>query len=459
MKSNGLNKADSIKTNMRRYDPVDNSASSAEDALSISRGSEEKSAALPGIVWVIIIATGLACLGGKGVLGFNISGLTWFIPMFLATLIIIRNSGRIRFPLWIWLPWVLFLVVYHFASRYPSLQRTVQLVCPIVVGVAVSTSTISAAQVARFLKVIKGFAIVIAVIAAFKTGLLLTGTIPSVTGLAAESMTALLLCCFFAAEYAEGKHLSLYWWALMAALPVYAMTRTAIVCAGLTLPFTFAPLRLDKRVLFLIAALIVGVALFYSPRVQKKMFYTHKGKISDAMEGKMADSGRFHKWKLFERKIKQRPWLGRRTGAGQKFMGRITDTKVAYPHNDWLLSLYDMGILGTGLYALTIIIASFHAWRMARSVKGESRTLLFAGAFSFVILALMMMTDNIMVYASFFGNLQFMFLGLGYAAQRRKTGVKDKRPTSNIERPTSNIERPTSNEKKETGDRERRTPR
>ena len=399
------------------------SASSPEAVIPVTMDNERETAALPGIIWVIIIATGIATMGGKGVLGFNISGLTWFIPMFLATLIVIRNPGRIRFPLWIWLPWVLFLVVYHFASRYPSLQRTVQLICPLVVGVAVSTSTVSDTQVARFFRVMKGFAIVIAMVAAFKTGLLLTGTIPSVTGLAAESMTALLLCCFFAAEYAEGKRLSLYWWALMVALPIYAMTRTAIACAGLTLPFTFAPLKLDKRIIFLIAALIIGSALFYSPRVQQKMFYSEKGKISDVMEGKVADSGRFAMWKVFESKIKRRPWLGRGTGAGRIFTERITG--LAYPHNDWLLSLYDMGILGTGLYALTIIIASFHAWRTARSVNSESRTLLFAGAFSFVILALMMITDNIMVYASFFGNLQFMFLGIGYAVagrERRRTG-------------------------------------
>jgi len=399
------------------------SASSVEAVIPVTRDDERETAALPGIVWVIIIATGLACLGGKGVLGFRMSGLTWFIPMFLATLTIIRNPGRIRLPLWIWLPWVLFLVVYHFASRYPSLHRTVQLICPIVVGVALSKVTISAAQMARFFRVIKGFAIIITIIAAFKTGLLLTGKIPSVTGLAAESMTELLLCCFFAAEYAEGKRLSLYWWALMAALPIYAMTRTAIVCAGLTLPFTFAPLRLDKRIIFLIVGLIIGSALFYSPRVQKKMFYTHKGKISDVMEGKVADSGRFEMWKVFESKIKRRPWLGRGTGAGEVRAKKITGG-LAYPHNDWLLSLYDMGILGTGLYALTMIIASFHAWRTARSVKGESRTLLFAGAFSFVILALMMMTDNIMVYASFFGNLQFTFLGLGYAVAGRERREK-----------------------------------
>lgn len=417
-----------MKTNMKRYDAVDNSVSLEKHAIAVTRGREGETGGLPGIVWVIIIATGLACMGGKGVLGFRMSGLTWFIPMFLATLTIIRKSAKIRFPLWIWLPWLLFLVLYFFVSRYPSLQRTVQLICPIIVGMAVSTSTASAGQVSRFLRIIKGFAIVIVLIAAFKTGLLLTGKIPSVTGLAAESMTALLLCCLFSAEYAGGKHLSLYWWALMAMLPVYALTRTAIACAGITLPFTFAPLRLEKRVIFLIASLIVGVALFYSPRFQKKMFYSDKkGKISDVFEGKIADAGRFHKWGLFERKIKQRPWQGRGTGAGERFMGRITDSKVAYPHNDWLLSLYDMGILGTGLYALTMIIASFHAWRMARSVKEGSRILLFAGSFSFVVFAIMMLTDNIMVYVSFFGNLQFTFLGLGYAAAGRERREMDDR--------------------------------
>jgi hypothetical protein len=426
-----------MKTNIRRYGAIYNSNSSAENAISITREGEGETAALPGIVWVIIIATGLACMGGKGVLGFKMSGLTWFIPLVFAGFTIIRNPRQIRFPLWIWLPWVLLLLIYLSVSRYPSLQRTVQLICPIVVGAAVSTSKLSASQVTGFLRVIKGFAIAIIIIAAFKTGLLLTGKIPSVTGLAAESITALLLCCLFAAQYVEGKHLNLYWWALMAALPVYALTRTAIMCAGITLPFTFAPLRVDKRILFLIVAIIVGVTLFYTVRVQKKMFYSQKGTISEVMEGKVADSGRFYMWELFEKRIKQRPWLGRGTGSGQAFTSATTHVKhTTYPHNDWLLTLYDHGILGTGVYALSIIIASLNAWRMARSAKGETRSLLFAGASSFVVLAIMMMTDNIMVYSSFYGNLQFTFLGLGYAAmgKERKEEIEDRKEELGKER-------------------------
>jgi len=415
--------------NIGSYDTIDNSAFSVEDTISITADGDEKTAGLPGMAWVIIIATGISILGGKGILGFKVSGLAWFIPLVFATFTIIRNPGQIRFPLWIWMPWILLLVIYVSVSKHPSLQRTVQLICPIVVGVAVSISSVSASQITGLFKVIKIFAIVIVVMALFKTGLLLTGKIPLVTGLAAESMTALLLCCLFAAQYAEGKHLSLYWWSLMAALPIYAMTRTAIACAGFTLPFTFAPLRLDKRIIFLIVGLIIGSALFYSPRVQKKMFYSQKGKISDVTEGNVADSGRFYMWKCFEKRIKQRPWLGRGTGAGETFTGEITDSGLTYPHNDWLLTLYDMGILGTGVFALSMIIASFHAWRMARSAKGETRSLFFAGAFSFVILAMMMVTDNIMVYASFFGNLQFTFLGLGYAA----VGGKEDREERNEE--------------------------
>ena len=154
------------------------------------------------------------------------------------------------------------------------------------------------------------------------------------------------------------------------------------------------------------------------PPCSKKMFYSKKGNISDVMEGNVADSGRFAMWKVFESRIKRKPWLGRGTGAGEALAIEITGGLV-YPHNDWLLTLYDMGILGTGVFALSILIAAFHAWRMAKSANGETRSLLFAGAFSFVILTLMMFTDNIMVYASFFGNLQFTFLGLGYAAAGR----------------------------------------
>ena len=57
-----------------------------------------------------------------------------------------------------------------------------------------------------------------------------------------------------------------------------------------------------------------------------------------------------------------------------------------------------------------------HALRAGYRSSGAARLFLIAGAGAFVPFALFMATDNIILYAAFFGNLQFMILGAGYAA-------------------------------------------
>lgn len=381
---------------------------------------KDTSIQLPFIAWIIIISTGMALLGGEGLLGYRMSGLAWATPMLFSILFIIARIDRITFPIKIWLPWILILIVYYLVSNYSALQRTAQLICPIIVGMAVSTLTINDTHLKSFFKICKKFAVVIAVIAIFKTGLLLTGMIPQVTGLAPESMTALLLCCIFAASYSLGNAKDLFWWIFMAAFPVYAVTRMAIAVAGITLPLTFGPMKLKKRLFIILVVAIAGLAIFYSSRVQKKMFAYRgeKGTIEDVRAGKIYDSGREFMWRQFSAKIKQKPWLGHGIGSAYMLTLKITDGQLNLPHNDWLLTLHDQGILGTAVYALCVLFAMFHAWNRSRHASEELHLLFLAGSFSFVVLILMMFTDNIMVYASYFGNLQFTILGLAYAAER-----------------------------------------
>ncbi len=54
---------------------------------------------LPSIVWVVIIATVAALIGGKGILGYNVSGLAWFVPLLFSVLVILRDPGKLRFPM------------------------------------------------------------------------------------------------------------------------------------------------------------------------------------------------------------------------------------------------------------------------------------------------------------------------------------------------------------------------
>ena len=375
---------------------------------------------LPFLVWVIFISTSIAIIGGKNILGYNLSGLMWFIPLVLSIFFTITRTDKITFPFILWLPWILTLILYYIITDYSALQRTAQLICPIVIGIAVSALSVNNTILAKFINICKKFAIVIAFIAVFKTGLLLTGRIPLVTGLAAETMTALLLCSIFAASYSLGNTKDLSWWMFMAAFPVYAVTRTAIAVAGITLPLTFGPMKTKKRIFIIIVVIMSGIAIFYTSRVQKKMFAYRgeKGTLADVRAGKIQDTGRKFMWRQFQAKIKLKPWMGHGTGAGRELVKKITDGQLDYPHNDWLLTLHDQGILGAAVYGLCIIMAAFHAYNRSRNVEKEHKLLFLAGSFSFVILALMMFTDNIMVYASFFGNLQFTILGLAYAAEK-----------------------------------------
>jgi O-antigen ligase len=234
--------------------------------------------------------------------------------------------------------------------------------------------------------------------------------------LAAEVMTGLLLACVYAAELSLGRRKSIFWWVLMVGVPVFAVTRTAIVATVLTLPLSLSPMKLRKRLLLSGIVLGMGVALFFSAPVQAKMFSSGRGTVSDVLEGNVTSSGRFPLWEEFGRRIHEALGFGHGAGAGEQLAIQLTSGQIKYPHNDWLLTLYDYGLLGTLVYAGSLIIAARHALRHARRAPDPYiRVLLFSGASAFIPFALMMITDNIMVYASFFGNLQFLLLGAAYA--------------------------------------------
>jgi len=88
---------------------------------------------------------------------------------------------------------------------------------------------------------------------------------------------------------------------------------------------------------------------FYSPRVQKKMFYSGQGEMSGCyVQG-------------FSKQVDV-PTYGRTMFADLEatcsgllvlFENRLCigyTGRLAYPHNDWLLTLYDYGIVGVCLF-------------------------------------------------------------------------------------------------------------
>jgi hypothetical protein len=153
----------------------------------------------------------------------------------------------VSFPLWLWLPWVLWVVAYlPFAEADNALQRGVMLLTPLVVGAGFSTLRVDAPLIDKFRLWLNRFFWIFIAAAGVSTGLLVTGQLSATSGFAAGAITASLLAAWYAARYAGGDLRALAYWAVLAAVPVLANTRTGMVAVALTLPLTLAPLSTEK---------------------------------------------------------------------------------------------------------------------------------------------------------------------------------------------------------------------
>ena len=394
---------------------------------------------MPLIIQLVLLFMIVIFIWNQPLLGFNLSGLAWVIPFAVSLLVLSRSMIRVTFPYILWLPWVLLLFTYLamidsslLDPRVIPQQRTLQLLSPLAVGMAVSTWRPTSVDRQAFLATCRRLAYLILVIVLFKTGVLLTGVLPSATGLAAETIAVTLLCTLFATSHIITRSKNdLILWAMLACVPIIAVTRMAIAASLLTFPLSFAPLPLIRRIAALVLIALVGVAVFNTERVQKKMFFSGKGTIQDINSGNddFATSGRKNMWEKMSAATKDEYGTGHGTGTGETFIYNITGN-TGYPHNDWLLTMFDYGLLGTVTFSVCCLLMVGHILLQLRQFHDDTtRILLLTGAAGFVPFVLMMSTDNIMVYASYFGNLHYVILGLAYGALRARKEAEQKHRT------------------------------
>ena len=373
---------------------------------------------LPFLLWAVVVSTMIACIGGESFLGYNISGFAWAVPLFLSIIRFFTKRAKIQFPVMIWLPWICVVTGYLiFAEAENAFQRSIILLCPLFIGITVSKYRIGENELSSFRKLYQYMAISLYVIVVLKTGLLLTGTLPRTSALAAEVMTGALLCTLFATNYMFGQKKDLVWWGALAVIPVIGLTRMGMITTGLSLPLTFAPMKIFRRVILTGLIIAAGYGLFFTERVQQKNFYSGSGTFQDIRRENpnFATSGRKFVWENMQAEIDKQPWFGHGANSSGIFVARLTGG-LTHPHNDWLRLLFDYGYFGAVIFGITMALQVLNLIRKGNQTSGETRILFFAGASSFIAFTLFMFTDNIILYAAFFGNFQFTLLGLAYGA-------------------------------------------
>lgn len=347
--------------------------------------------------------------------------LGWALPLLACSAYLVLRPRRFAFPLLIWLPWLLWALAYLLlADAANAFQRTVMMLTPMVIGVVFSTLAMTDELWRLYRRWILIF-----------IGVYLLASLLARGSGAAGVITASLLACWLAANYGfyrQPRYLLL--WGLMALVPVISVTRMGILAVGITLPATLAPLPWLRRVAVVVAMLFAGLAVFQLPSVQEKMFISGEGSLGQAFdsgiamltgEGMVDSNFRTNAREAMARELRSRIgeayWFGNGANAVESITVRYFDG-LTHPHNDWLRLQHDYGTLGMLLFAVTLLAQAWHAWRISRRLQGEAKIMMVAAVSAFLPMVMFMLTDNVILYVAWFGNLHFAMLGLAYGAWR-----------------------------------------
>lgn len=354
----------------------------------------------------------------------SVSFLGWALPLGCCGIYLFSRFGKVSFPLVIWFPWICWVLLYLLLADAPNaFQRSIMLLTPFVVGVAFSTIHFDfalLAQCKRWLMIFIGIYIAASIIARGSG--------------AAGVITASLLAAWLAAGYIlQGRRADLALWIAMAVVPVISVTRMGILAVGATLPTTLAPISSRRRLTFSALLTLVGLGVFQMEFVQEKMFISGRGAVEQAFSSGLAmltgqesvldddlrTNARRGMTLMLKANVEESYWFGRGANAVEEITRRYFGG-LTHPHNDWLRLQHDYGTLGMAIFALAMVMQMLSAWRVARKLDGESARFMFAGASAFIPMSMFMLTDNVIMYVAWFGNLHFAMLGIGYAALRSK---------------------------------------
>jgi hypothetical protein len=380
------------------------------------------------MVLIIMMAMIPWLFGSYQIFGFKITGWTWVIPASIAVFVCLGKLGRIAFPFGLWMPWTGILLIYWwFGKDNPNaLQSLLQMLSPLAVGCAASIFRSDSHQLAKIIRWISRLALISWVLLLVRVPMILTGALPGYSFMAPEMIGLLLLGSCYASFYACGSGRHLYYYSSMLAITVISLTRGPIVAMLSCLPLTPAPLKIYRRILFCGAMIICALIIFNTERIQQRMFWSGSGELKDLRWSNpdLRKSGRDVFYNILWPEVEDRPWFG---NGFNSYRSIFTEFGLAtyLPHNDWLKLLHDMGIVGAGLYLLTIVLQALFLIKIAQRSAGTHRMLAYGAATAFIPYALIMLTDNVILYVQFFGNLHFALIGIVYGTLRRNKGINN----------------------------------
>jgi O-antigen ligase len=370
------------------------------------------------LIFVIFASTCVSLVGDLG--NVRITAVGWTVPLVFAAAGLGIRFAAPSVRLLLWLPWVLFILLSAMASEHSNaLHRATIMVTPFLVGSLAASLRVEAKDIRRFVHASIVFALAAALVVGTKA---FVGPSEKLLFLAAESQTMVLLAWVLIHIYLSFRlKLGLLAWVLVLSVPVLSVSRAATIAALSCLVLTLAPVGVRFRIRSALAALMIAVGVAFTPGFQEKTFLGAIDLVS-VMEQPEAiqTSGRLVAWSILADEIPDAPLLGHGSNSSQTLLRHHIDA-FDHPHNDWLRIVFEYGLLGLVLFLATSLTQIWVLLKMGRqAISREAKFACYLAASLFVPYFLLMITDNVLLFAAYFGNIHFLLIGYAISIMRHE---------------------------------------
>jgi hypothetical protein len=358
----------------------------------------------------------------ENILGFNLTGWAWMI-MLVVTLINLIRTSEFEFPILLWLPWFMYIVVYLFIDfSILGLQLTLQYSLPLLIGVVASGFSFRYEELIWIFRQIIYLCILIYLM--FIYGYLFRGgfgpAVSSTTMLFTVSVSLLTGLYFMTKD----KKFLLYI-GILFLTSVLQLTRMGIAATGAVFIFHFANINIRLKIIFGAVGFLALLLVFNSAPFQKKTFYGGHGTISDLTlnyydNPNIRSTGRLSWRNALKPGLEAAPVWGNGPRADNAFLTKISKTRGGEAHNDYLSVRFNYGYAGLSLLLFGFVTTFISLFRISRKyVQNDLIWLISTSVLTLFISFLMFMyTDNILKYTIYFPNYFFALIGIVYSLKR-----------------------------------------
>jgi hypothetical protein len=359
----------------------------------------------------------------SSIVGFNWSGIAWIL-MLLVTIVVLARPKNFTFPLFLWMPWALYLVIYvSLEFTAIGLQLTLQYLLPILIGVVASQFDYTSHKLLYLFQWLLKTSVLILIL--FFIYVNTRGDSPNeaATPMFFSVGAVIGLGLFFYTR--ERRYLFLYF--LLFLMPFLSVTRMGLLVFSSIFILHFSNKGLGSKVLASFVGFVLLLFVMNSKGFQEKTFFEGKGGVSELSfdyynNDNVNSNGRSSLQNALSKGIEKNPIWGNGPRADASVLGEVIGKESAEAHNDYMSVTYNYGYVGLGFLLFGFGASFLQLLQMSKKMKHSLFQVIIGSQLTlFIPFLFFMYSDNILKYTIWFPNYFFALMGICFSMYAKKS--------------------------------------